>query len=82
MWPYYPELLATPVPRYTSYPTGAEFHDGIGEERQRAGLQAVGGDEPLSLYVHIPYYREICWYCRCNTGASVRALPASVFRSL
>ena len=31
MWSYHPELLANPVPRYTSYPTAAEFHDGIGE---------------------------------------------------
>lgn len=73
MWPYYPELLATPVPRYTSYPTAAEFHDGVGEEQQRAGLQEVAADEPLSLYIHIPYCREICWYCGCNTGAANRA---------
>lgn len=73
MWPYYPELLATSVPRYTSYPTAAEFHEGIGEEAQRAGLHRIGGDEPLSLYVHIPYCREICWYCGCNTGAANRA---------
>jgi oxygen-independent coproporphyrinogen-3 oxidase len=73
MWPYYPELLATPVPRYTSYPTAAEFHDGVGEEQQRAGLQEVTAGEPLSLYIHIPYCREICWYCGCNTGAANRA---------
>jgi oxygen-independent coproporphyrinogen-3 oxidase len=72
MWPYYPELLATPVPRYTSYPTAAEFHEGIGEKEQRAGLRDVGGEEPISLYVHIPYCREICWYCGCNTGAANR----------
>ena len=73
MWPYYPELLATPVPRYTSYPTAAEFHDGVGEEQQRAGLQEVKAEEPLSLYIHIPYCQEICWYCGCNTGAANRA---------
>ena len=27
MWTYYPDLLARPVPRYTSYPTAAEFGD-------------------------------------------------------
>ena len=72
MWPYYPKLLARLVPRYTSYPTAAEFHDGMGEADQRAGLEAVGGDEPISIYVHIPYCREICWYCGCNTGAANR----------
>jgi oxygen-independent coproporphyrinogen-3 oxidase len=72
MWPYYPELLVKPVPRYTSYPTAAEFHEGVGEAEQRAGLAAVGPEEPISLYVHIPYCREICWYCGCNTGAANR----------
>lgn len=70
MWKYYPELLATPVPRYTSYPTAAEFHEGVGEADQARGLAGVAPDEDISLYVHIPYCREICWYCGCNTGAA------------
>lgn len=72
MWPYHPDLLATPVPRYTSYPTAAEFHEGVGPAEQRVGLAGVGVDEPISLYLHIPYCREICWYCGCNTGAANR----------
>jgi oxygen-independent coproporphyrinogen III oxidase len=67
-WAYYPELLETPVPRYTSYPTAAEFIDESFEERQRTALQAVRGT--ASLYLHIPYCQEICWYCGCNTGAA------------
>ncbi len=59
--PYYPELLATPVPRYTSYPTAAEFHDGVGRFDLEAALSRVAADEPLSLYVHIPYCHEMCW---------------------
>lgn len=70
MWKYHPELLATPVPRYTSYPTAAEFHEGVGEADQASGLAGVGPGEEISLYVHIPYCREICWYCGCNTGAA------------
>lgn len=73
MWTYHPELLATPVPRYTSYPTAAEFHDGIGGGDMAQALDAVAPDALLSLYVHIPYCRDICWYCGCNTGAANRA---------
>ena len=69
---YHPELLATPVPRYTSYPTAADFHDGFGSADMAAALAAVADDEPLSLYLHIPFCREICWYCGCNTGAAGR----------
>jgi oxygen-independent coproporphyrinogen-3 oxidase len=69
MTAYIPELYERPVPRYTSYPTAVEFHDGIGASDQAAALAGVPADMPVSLYVHIPYCREICWYCGCNTGA-------------
>jgi oxygen-independent coproporphyrinogen-3 oxidase len=71
-WTYYPDLLATPVPRYTSYPTAAEFNDGVGRDEMELALADIGADQPISLYVHIPYCHEICWYCGCNTGAANR----------
>ncbi len=67
-WTYYPELLERPVPRYTSYPTAAEFVEESFEERQRDALQALRGQ--VSLYLHIPFCEQICWYCGCNTGAA------------
>ena len=73
MWAYHPELLANAVPRYTSYPTAAEFHDNVRPADMARALDLVGEEEPLSLYLHIPYCREICWYCGCNTGAANRA---------
>lgn len=68
MWNYYPELLETPVPRYTSFPTAAEFGSGIGAEDVEAALQRARGD--VSLYLHVPFCEKICWYCGCNTGAA------------
>ncbi|MCB2087536.1 MAG: oxygen-independent coproporphyrinogen III oxidase [Sphingomonadaceae bacterium] len=70
MWTYHPELLATPVPRYTSFPTAAEFGDRVGERDYREALQRSAGD--ISLYVHIPFCEKICWYCGCNTAAANR----------
>lgn len=69
MWPYHPELLATPVPRYTSFPTAAEFGD-LPPAAYSAALQSATGD--VSLYVHIPFCEKICFYCGCNTGAAGR----------
>ncbi len=65
MWTYYPELLAAPVPRYTSYPTAAEFGE-IDADLYRSALRNACGD--VSLYVHIPFCEKICFYCGCNTG--------------
>ena len=67
MWTYYPDLLSTAVPRYTSYPTAADFGD-IDPSMHRAALREIEGE--VSLYVHIPFCEKICFYCGCNTSAS------------
>lgn len=72
MWSYQPDLLATPVPRYTSYPTAVEFGDDVGAEDYAAALDRIASATPVSLYVHIPFCDQICWYCGCNTGAANR----------
>lgn len=69
MWPYHPDLLAVPVPRYTSFPTAAEFAE-IEVAAYRHALETLSGD--VSLYVHIPFCEKICFYCGCNTGAAGR----------
>ncbi len=54
-------------PRYTSYPTALELHEGFTEINYRQQVEqsnAVGG--PLSLYFHIPFCDTVCYYCACN----------------
>lgn len=79
MWTYHPELLARAVPRYTSYPTAAEFRDDVGSNDMETALDGIAADERVSLYLHIPYCREICWYCGCNTGAANRAARLAAY---
>ncbi|WP_420138408.1 oxygen-independent coproporphyrinogen III oxidase [Sphingomonas sp.] len=67
---FIPALARRAVPRYTSYPTAADFSDAVGPAGQATALAAVPADMPVSLYVHIPYCRALCWYCGCNTGAA------------
>jgi len=58
-------------PRYTSYPTAVEFHDGFGERDYRAACERSNeGNPPLSLYFHIPFCDTICFYCACNKIAT------------
>jgi len=54
-------------PRYTSYPTALELHEGFGDAEYRAYIDqsnAAGG--PLSLYFHVPFCDTVCFYCACN----------------
>jgi len=61
-----------PGPRYTSYPTADRFVEAFTPaDYQRALMQRaegaqVGGKQPLSIYVHIPFCESVCYYCACN----------------
>lgn len=58
-------------PRYTSYPTAVEFHDGFGPaEYQAACARSNQAGRPLSLYFHIPFCDTVCFYCACNKVAT------------
>jgi oxygen-independent coproporphyrinogen-3 oxidase len=66
-------------PRYTSYPTAVQFDGQVGTfdlfHALRDSRKAL---RPLSLYVHVPFCANICYYCACNkviTKDRGRALP-------
>lgn len=70
------------VPRYTSYPTAPHFHAGIGPDHYAGWLEAVPRDEPLSLYVHIPFCDTLCWFCGCHTTVVRRYGPIASYLGL
>ncbi|MGB1220371.1 MAG: oxygen-independent coproporphyrinogen III oxidase [Alcanivoracaceae bacterium] len=57
----------TQGPRYTSYPSALSFHEEITADDYASAI-AEGNDarRPLSLYLHIPFCRSVCYYCACN----------------
>lgn len=58
-----------PAPRYTSYPTAPHFSPRVDGATYQHWLAALNDQERLSVYIHVPYCRELCWYCGCNTAA-------------
>src|SRR5271165_2624686 len=56
-------------PRYTSYPTALQFREGVDAVAyESAAITSVGAlqNQPLSVYVHIPFCFAPCFYCGCN----------------
>lgn len=77
-----PQLLkkyAQPVPRYTSYPTAPHFTSEVAGDVYRSWLERVPSSDAGSLYVHIPYCEQLCWYCGCATRATRRYGPVAAY---
>jgi len=55
------------LPRYTSYPTAPHFSDAVEAVAYRGWLDAVAPRAAVSLYLHIPFCNELCWFCGCST---------------
>ncbi|QOY51410.1 oxygen-independent coproporphyrinogen III oxidase [Candidatus Sulfurimonas baltica] len=55
-----------PGPRYTSYPTALEFSDAYGYDEYINKLESQDSSRPISLYFHLPFCRNACYFCGCN----------------
>jgi oxygen-independent coproporphyrinogen-3 oxidase len=55
-----------PGPRYTSYPTAPHFTEDYGPGAFTDDLNAGSSESPLSLYLHLPFCRSLCYYCGCH----------------
>ncbi|HPE49278.1 MAG TPA: oxygen-independent coproporphyrinogen III oxidase [Hyphomonas sp.] len=56
------------VPRYTSYPTAADFTPAVTECDARAWARSVAPGERVSVYIHVPFCEKLCFYCGCATS--------------
>ncbi len=68
-------LFDARAPRYTSYPPANHFGDAVDADVTAGWISAIPAGARVSLYLHIPYCRRLCWFCACRTQGTATDRP-------
>ncbi|MBZ8117355.1 oxygen-independent coproporphyrinogen III oxidase [Roseovarius sp. LXJ103] len=72
-------LFDAKAPRYTSYPTALHFAGDVGPSDFSSWISKIEPDSRVSLYIHIPFCRRLCWFCACRTQGTQSDAPVNAY---
>jgi oxygen-independent coproporphyrinogen-3 oxidase len=75
-------LFDARVPRYTSYPTAPHFSPAVAASQFESWIEAIPEGSQISLYMHVPFCRRLCWFCACRTQGTKSDDPVRAYAEI